>query len=330
MSRRTFASDLIAWQLESGRHHLPWQVKDPYRRWISEIMLQQTQVSVVVDYFSRFMERFPTLSALCDAHEEDVLKLWAGLGYYTRARNIWRCAQKLKTDFHREFPKTVEELTTLPGIGLSTAGAIASFAFDVPAPILDGNVKRVFTRIEAIVSPINKAATEKQLWSMAYSLVPRKDTGIYNQALMDLGATVCTKTKPKCNLCPVAAYCKAHQSKTEETFPVKIKPKAKPTQSTCMTVFYSGRSVWLVHREKKGVWQGLWSLPENLDSIGSPLTTFTHVFSHYKLNASVQLVKATESQKPTPDGRWVSLEEIASEALPAPIKKVLLANFTLQ
>lgn len=326
----SFAEQLIVWQLHYGRHNLPWQVKDPYRRWISEIMLQQTQVSVVVGYYNRFMARFPSLQSLYQGSEEEVLQLWSGLGYYTRARNIWRCSQKIKQDFNGQFPDSVAKLITLPGIGLSTAGAIASAAFDIPAPIMDGNVKRVFARIEAISEPIDKASTEKLLWQMAHSLVPQENTSVYNQALMDLGATVCTKTQPKCNACPVSFLCKAHQEGKEVSYPVRTRAKIKPVRTVKMTLFYSGSSVWLEKRTSKGVWQGLWSLPENSPIKGEIFSSFTHTFSHYRLEASVEMIQCSEKENPTPNGKWIPLSDIPAEALPAPVKKLILSNFRPQ
>lgn len=314
---------LIEWQKQFGRHGLPWMVKDAYCRWISEIMLQQTQVSVVKDYYARFMEAFPTIDVLARAPEEEVMRLWAGLGYYTRARNLHACAKVVVERFGGKLPQTVEQLESLPGIGRSTAGAIASFAYDVPAPILDGNVKRVFSRLVRYEGAVGLAATEKYLWQLAYAWVPEKETGTYNQALMDLGATVCTRTRPQCERCPLKQQCAACAVGDAHRFPIRRPKKPVPTRSVVMMLWCSSEGVWLEPRTGKGVWRGLMSLPEVQEPVGAPFVTFSHVFSHYEMKATVcrQWVEATS--RPTPNGRWVNARDLPSVALPAPIEKLL-------
>ena len=320
-----FASALIQWQKAFGRHNLPWQVKDPYRRWISEIMLQQTQVGVVTDYFARFTKAFPTLEALSQSTEEDVMRLWAGLGYYSRARNLHSCAKKLVQEWGGKFPMRVKDLMTLPGIGRSTAGAIASFSYDAPEPILDGNVKRVFARVLALNEVLETSATQKRLWDFATERVPKKEPGIYNQALMDIGSLVCTKTHPHCDNCPIRAWCKAFEQRNPLCYPVRKEKREKPEKETCMLVFTHGTKLWLTKRENSGVWRGLWSLPEKASFSGEPVTTFCHTFSHYRLNARVYEIPWPDIEKNPGKGKWVEWSDIENEALAAPVKRVLLA-----
>lgn len=317
------AALLIQWQKQFGRHGLPWMIKDAYCRWVSEIMLQQTQVAVVRDYYLRFMKAFPTIESLAAASEQDVMRLWAGLGYYTRARNLHACARKVLECHGGRLPKTVAELESLPGIGRSTAGAIASFAYDVSAPILDGNVKRVFTRLVRYEGAVGVASTEKDLWQLAHAWVPEKEAGTYNQALMDLGATVCTRTQPKCERCPLKGLCAAYAVGDAHRFPIRRPKKNKPTKHAIMMLWYSSAGVWLEQRTGKGVWRGLTSLPEVTEPFGEPFLTFSHVFSHYELKANVFLKWVDQTTYPTPKGRWVNLQELDRVALPAPIEKVL-------
>ena len=326
MDPSDFSKKLILWQRRFGRHGLPWQVNDAYRRWLSEVMLQQTQVSVVIDYFSRFLLRFPTVQSLAQSDLDDVYRLWAGLGYYARAKHLHQCAKMICDQYDGRFPETVEELVKLPGIGRSTAGAITSFSYGKPTPILDGNVKRIFTRVYRIGTPLGKAQAEKKLWSLAEALVPKKEAGTYNQALMDLGAALCTKTHPKCERCPLRDVCSAHRENREESYPVREKKEKKPIRAVRMTVYIKRQKLWLTQRSQKAVWEGLWSLPENRPEQGTSLTTFTHVFSHYKLEASVEICPWKKRKDPDTNGRWFSLEEAITQALPSPIKRMLLAN----
>ncbi|MCI6632734.1 MAG: A/G-specific adenine glycosylase [Sutterella sp.] len=320
-----FSQALIQWQKAFGRHSLPWQVTDPYRRWLSEIMLQQTQVNVVSDYFARFVRAYPTLKDLAQADEDDVMRLWAGLGYYSRARNLLACAKVLVRDWDGVFPRHVKDLMTLPGIGRSTAGAVASFSFDAQAPILDGNVKRVFARVLALATPLEAAAAQKKLWDFAQNRVPKTAPGIYNQALMDIGSLVCTRTKPKCDTCPIRAWCKAFALGQTLLFPVHKEKRAKPEKETCMLLYTHDNRLWLTKREGSGVWRGLWSLPEKPSFSGEPVTTFLHTFSHYRLYARIYEIDWPDGKENPGKGKWISWVDIENEALAAPVKRALLS-----
>ena len=344
------ADRLVAWQRQEGRHHLPWQgVRDPYRVWLSEIMLQQTQVSTVLMYFDRFLARFPDVSALAAAPLDDVLTLWAGLGYYTRARNLHRCAQAVMSEHGGQFPATAELLETLPGIGRSTAAAIASFCFDERVTILDGNVKRVLTRVMAWGQDLAVSAHEKALWQAAALVLPRQtqDMPSYTQGLMDLGATVCTQRKPSCLMCPWVDLCQARVLGQPETYPVKTrKLKRSKRESWCWWVEHGG-AVWLVQRPGKGVWASLWTLPlfdseaELLaasQALGLPWPeaqpVVNHVLTHldWRLHPmrSVSAQALSDAAMPHGDGaddgiagRWVPLAQLASIGLPTPFRRLL-------
>src|SRR6201994_2063304 len=297
-----FSVRLIAWQREHGRHDLPWQnTRDAYRIWLSEIMLQQTQVSTVIPYYARFLERFPTVTALADAPIDDVVALWAGLGYYTRARNLHRCAQVVAHEHGGAFPQTVDALAMLPGIGRSTAAAIASFAFGARATILDGNVKRVLARVFGIEGFPGEKRVENAMWTLAESLLPdaanQDEVTAYTQGLMDLGATLCVRGKPDCVRCPFAADCVANVTGRQRALPTSRPKKLVPTRRTWMLVLRDGNAVMLEKRPPSGIWGGLWSLPEAADEpaladrarpfggdgAASPLAPLTHVFTHFKL-----------------------------------------------
>ena len=259
----SFASALIAWQAQAGRKHLPWQGgRDPYRIWLSEIMLQQTQVATVIPYFERFVARFPDIRSLAQAPLEQVLELWSGLGYYSRARNLHRCAQVILIDHGGLFPRTPEQLVTLPGIGRSTAAAIAAFAFGHRAAILDGNVKRVLCRCFAIDGHPGTREVEQALWSLAESLLPDKGIEAYTQGLMDLGATVCTRSRPACARCPFVDRCRARRLDRVAELPAPRPRRVARHQDVALLVIWSGGSVLLKRRPDRGIWGGLWSLPE--------------------------------------------------------------------
>jgi A/G-specific adenine glycosylase len=266
-----FAERVIAWQRVHGRAGLPWQrTRDPYRVWLSEIMLQQTQVTTVLGYYERFLQRFPTVTALAEAPSEDVLALWSGLGYYARARNLHRCAQVVASEHGHAFPRSAAQLAELPGIGRSTAAAIASFCFGERVAILDGNVKRVLTRVLAYPGDIAQASSEKALWAIAGDLLPDAPVGeplhaamaSYTQGLMDLGATVCTIRKPACDACPLHATCQGRAAGAPEKFPVKTRKHKRGKRAGVLLWLQHGRRVWLVRRADAGVWAQLWSLPE--------------------------------------------------------------------
>ena len=297
-----FAERVVAWQRSHGRAGLPWQLtRDPYRVWLSEIMLQQTQVTTVLGYYERFLQRFPTVAALAAAPSEEVLAMWSGLGYYARARNLHRCAQAVVDEHGGEFPRSAQQLAELPGIGRSTAAAIAAFCFGERVAILDGNVKRVLTRVLAYESDIASAASEKALWAIATDLLPNAPVGeplhaamaTYTQGLMDLGATVCTIRRPACDACPAYAMCQGRASGAPEKFPVKTrKLKRSKRASVLLWLQLQGR-VWLVRRADSGVWAQLWSLPEFDTAIALEraveqwpgtlewMAPFKHVLTHF-------------------------------------------------
>jgi len=296
------AERVIAWQRSHGRAGLPWQLtRDPYRVWLSEIMLQQTQVTTVLGYYERFLQRFPTVAALAAAPSEDVLALWSGLGYYARARNLHRCAQAVAAEHGGEFPRSSEKLAELPGIGRSTAAAIAAFCFGERVAILDGNVKRVLTRVLAFEGDIAQSSSEKALWTIATDLLPNAPAGerlhaamaTYTQGLMDLGATVCTIRRPACDACPVHAMCRARASGAPEKFPVKTRKLKRSRRASVLLWLQHKDRVWLARRADSGVWAQLWSLPEfdtatSLERAVAPwpgtlewMAPFKHVLTHF-------------------------------------------------
>jgi A/G-specific adenine glycosylase len=259
-----FAKKLLYWFDQHGRHDLPWQRHiTPYRVWVSEIMLQQTQVTTVIPYYQRFMNSFPTVQVLAAASEDAVLHHWTGLGYYARARNLHKTAKIVCEQHNNDFPSTVEDLTNLPGIGKSTAGSICSIAFKKQATILDGNVKRVLTRYAAIEGHPSISSVDKTLWHLADQLTPSKRNPDYTQAIMDLGASVCNRTKPRCDECPFETECKAHQLGTETSFPTKKIRKEKPVKEICFLLLRNqDGDILLEKRPPTGIWGGLWALPE--------------------------------------------------------------------
>lgn len=354
-----FAPRLIAWQRTHGRHDLPWQCsRDPYRVWLSEIMLQQTQVSTVIPYYTRFLARFPDVRALAAASSDEVMALWSGLGYYTRARNLHRCAQVVVDEHGAQFPRTVDELAALPGIGRSTAAAIAAFSFGVRSPILDGNVKRVLARIFGIEGFPGDKRVEAQMWELAESLLPGTQAPephapvepivSYTQGLMDLGATLCVRGRPDCARCPFAHDCVANRTGRQRELPAARPKKTIPTRRTMMLVLRHGDAVLLEKRPPTGIWGGLWSLPEAPDAHGlalraaqlggdavqlAPLAPLSHTFTHFRLEIELRLAEIT-APFGTPgafaplavadgDTAWVPLDAIDSYGLPAPVRKLL-------
>jgi len=309
-----FQQHVLTWYDQYGRKHLPWQQDiNPYRVWVSEIMLQQTQVATVIDYFQRFMTRFPDIASLANAPIDEVLHLWSGLGYYARARNLHKCAELVCTQYYGQFPKDVELLQQLPGIGPSTAGAIAAIAMGITAPILDGNVKRVLTRCFAISGWPGKTSVAKQLWQLAETYTPKRQTAAYTQAMMDLGATLCTRSKPSCQRCPLQRGCQAHQAGRELDYPEKKPKKTLPIKTTYMLMITDNEQrVLLMKRPPTGIWGGLWGFPEcdlatNIKrwcqrELNLRLTDwqawqpFRHTFSHYHLD--ITPVLATCQQAP--------------------------------
>ena len=343
-SSTEFSEQIVAWQRSHGRSELPWQnTRDPYRVWLSEVMLQQTQVSTVLGYFARFLERFPIVSALAAGTEDEVFGLWSGLGYYSRARNMHRCAQEVVARFGGEFPLTAAELTTLPGIGRSTAAAIAAFCFGERVAILDGNVKRVLTRVLGFGGDMSSSAQERALWDQATQLLPpaeqKEAIASYTQGVMDLGATVCLPRKPSCMICPVSPSCVGLREGQPERYPVKTRKLKRSAQSlwALLARDTEGR-VWLEKRPAKGIWAGLYCLPvfdtrEELLAALPPaeqrhtqdLSSFVHVLTHKDLHLHPVLLRS--SGQPQGDAaRWVDAQEWARLGLPAPVRKLLLES----
>ena len=339
----SFAERLVAWQRRHGRHDLPWQAsRDPYRVWLSEIMLQQTQVATVIPYFERFLERFPTLAALAAADEDDVLRLWSGLGYYSRARNLHRAAQTVVASHGGEFPRDPETIAQLPGVGRSTAAAIAVFAFGARAAILDGNVKRVLARCFGLDGDPAAAATQRRWWNQAEALLPQKEVAAYTQALMDLGATVCTRSKPRCGACPVVDLCVARATDRIAALPAARRRRALPEKAVRWLVVTSGAEVLLEKRPATGVWGGLWSFPElppaGDAASGLPawlgadaatpvaLAPVRHTFTHFRLHAQPLRVElARRPRQAAEPGRvWIALADAAGAALPTPVRRLLV------
>ena len=338
-----FASRLIAWQRRHGRHDLPWQdSRDPYRVWLSEIMLQQTQVATVIPYYERFLAHFPTLDSLAAAPVETVMALWSGLGYYARARNLHRCAQVLANAHGGTFPRDPAAITTLPGIGRSTANAIAVFCFDAREPILDGNVKRVLCRCLGIEGFPGDREVEQRLWREAAALLPRCDTATYIQAQMDLGATVCTRKRPACGLCPLADSCIALRDGRTADLPAPRPKRSLPERAVAVLILRHGGRVALEHRPPAGIWGGLLSLPELPEGEEVPAyvrdvlhlhpgavtmkLTFVHTFTHFRLHITPVLCDIERSPRPrraAPPLRWLDRTEWTQAALPAPIRKIL-------
>jgi len=338
-----FAARLLAWFDDHGRKDLPWQRdKTPYRVWISEIMLQQTQVATVVPYYERFMASFPSVDALAAAAEDEVLHHWSGLGYYARARNLHRAAKILRDEHGGDFPEDIAEVMALPGIGRSTAGAILAIARGQRQPILDGNAKRVLARYHAIDGWPGKAETLKRLWAAADEFTPDDRVADYTQAIMDLGATLCTRSKPACALCPFKSDCAAHAGGNQSAFPGKKPRKDKPLRETVMLLVHTGREVYLEKRPGSGIWGGLWSLPE-LAELGevddwlierlsvearqtSRWSTLRHSFSHYDLDirpVEVRITSASRKVAEDPRQRWYALDQPPGVGLPAPVLSLI-------
>ena len=340
-----FSTRVVEWQRSHGRHSLPWQqTRDPYRVWLSEIMLQQTQVSTVLGYYERFLQRFPDVAALAAATADDVFAMWSGLGYYSRARNLHRCAQAVMNEHGGSFPRTAAQLAELPGIGRSTAAAIAAFCFGERVAILDGNVKRVLTRVLAFDSDLASSASERVLWDHATRLLPEEGIESYTQGLMDLGATVCVTRSPHCLLCPVQVDCLATKQGKPEAYPVKTR-KLKRGRREHVWLWLQWRDqLWLTQRPDTGVWAGLWSFPEfdsgeAFDELaakwpgeGEALESFTHVLTHldwrlhpirWTLPEKTPAAKVDAVTQTLPAGRWFTLEEALAAGVPAPLRKLL-------
>ncbi len=340
-----FSSRLITWQKQFGRHDLPWQnTSDPYAIWVSEIMLQQTQVTAVSGYYGKFMQRFPTIAALAHATQDEVLQYWSGLGYYSRARNLHNAAQTIMDEHSGVFPQDFETIQTLSGIGRSTAAAIASFAFNQVQTILDGNVKRVLARHFAVEGWPGTPKIEKKLWSLAESLLPKTEMVAYTQGLMDLGATLCSRSKPQCQQCPLLESCQAYQQQRVNQLPTPKPRKISPVKYTTMLILRQGDHVMLEKRPSTGIWGGLWSFPEFDDvetddgyiSIAQQrfgmtvqpqkaLPQLSHAFTHFKLHIKPQPLQVTKLHSNISElGQiLISFEDAISAAIPTPVRKIL-------
>ena len=331
-----FAKDLLVWFQEHGRKDLPWQSNPPdtYHVWVSEIMLQQTQVSTVIDYFNNFIVSFPTMDELAIADEEEVLVNWAGLGYYSRARNLHKTAKIIFSEYQGIFPTNYTELIDLPGIGESTAGAILSLAYNQSRPILDGNVKRVLSRYHRVVGHYSDSKVLKEFWRLAKYHTPSTQNANYTQAIMDLGATICMPRKPLCSMCPVSGNCKANLCNEQESFPQKKQRIIRPVKSLAFLAYRNDKGeIYLVKRPNKGIWGGLWSFVECEDnktaittaikehnlkaSIISLLPKFKHSFTHYSLWIQPILVNSPGLKKD-----YHNIKKLAL-GVPAPVKKII-------
>jgi len=336
-----FSGRVLAWFEKHGRKDLPWQQPDAYRIWVSEIMLQQTQVQTVIPYYERFMQSFPTVLALANAELDTVLQHWSGLGYYARARNLHSAAQIVRDDYTGVFPDQFAAVVELPGIGRSTAGAILSLAFNTRHPILDGNVKRVLARHLAIGGWPGKSAIANRLWEAAERCTPKTAVAAYTQAIMDLGATVCTRSNPRCDSCPVNSDCQAFASHSIDQYPGRKQRKAKPLKHTTMVLAVNGNAVYLERRPAAGIWGGLWSLPElagedvadwcrqTLNSLDEGVESWDmmrHSFSHYDLDIQPIVVHVAATSRKVADGdgtTWHQLDELPPGGIAAPVQKLI-------
>jgi A/G-specific adenine glycosylase len=345
-----WAARLLAWHKLAGRQGLPWQgTRDPYRVWLSEVMLQQTQVATVLGYYARFLDRFPSVADLAAAPLDEVLALWSGLGYYSRARHLHRCAQAVVATHGGAFPRDAATLATLPGIGRSTAAAIAAFCFDERVAILDGNVKRVLARHLAFGDDLARPAAERALWQHAAERLPMHaaDMPRYTQALMDLGATLCTPREPRCGDCPVATDCRALAEGRPQAYPVKTRTLRRQRLATPLLWLERGDAVLLVRRPATGVWAGLWSFPELADDLASAATQvrgwpgqgawqppLLHVLTHrdwtltplrWRLPERGAAAALRQIEQAWPAGRWWPRSNALAAGLPAPVRRWLMA-----
>lgn len=341
-----FSYRIIDWQQQHGRHGLPWQGADVYRVWLSEIMLQQTQVVTVIPYYLRFVARFPTIAALAADSEESILAHWSGLGYYSRARNLHRAAQLIMQKHEGKFPQHFEDILALPGIGRSTAAAISAFAFHERRAILDGNVKRLLARYHAIEGYTGEKKIEAQLWQQAEALLPKLDVAVYTQGLMDLGALVCTRSKPQCPICPLQADCMAYQNGQVAQLPTPRPRKVLLERHSTFLLLLNGSDILLEKRPGTGIWGGLWCPPQvdpqllsevedasayclqhfGMETIHTiALSTFTHTFTHFKLHITPLLLQVINKPKQIqePGMMWLNADNALQAAIPTPVRKLL-------
>ena len=343
MKDATFAARVIAWQKRHGRHDLPWQnTRDPYRIWLSEIMLQQTQVATVIPYYTRFLEKFPTLRDLARASEDEVLALWSGLGYYSRGRNLLRAARIVAEQLGGAFPKAMDDILALPGVGQSTAAAISAFAFGGRQAILDGNVKRVFARQFGIGGFPSEKKIEAKLWSVANAALPKKNIEAYTQGLMDLGATLCLRTRPLCLACPVEESCVAKRDGRIQELPTPRPKKSVPEKFTTMLIIAHAGEVLLEKRPPTGVWAGMWCFPEVVNGASprdvcrerygletkplKPWSVLQHGFTHFKLSITPQpiVVQKKLPRASEPSFMWLSIDDALKAAIPKPVRELLI------
>lgn len=354
-----FAQAVLNWFALYGRKHLPWQQnKTLYQVWLSEVMLQQTQVATVIPYFERFIARFPTVCDLANASIDDVLHLWTGLGYYARARNLHKAAQMIRDHFGGEFPSEFDDVLALSGVGRSTAGAVLSSVLNAPYPILDGNVKRVLSRYFAVEGWAGEKNVENQLWQLSAEVTPTTQVADFNQAMMDLGAMICLRSKPKCTLCPLSQACQANQRQAWTEFPAKKPKKSLPERTGYFLVLKHGSKIWLEKREDRGIWGGLFAFPQfdttdaleqALESYAAraykggrkmeilqitPMIAFRHTFSHFHLEIVPMLAEFRSNQLAEPHGNylplvsspsecWYDLHQPSQIGLATPIKRIL-------
>lgn len=319
----TISKKLIDWQAKYGRNNLPWQkTSDAYCRWVAEIMLQQTQVKTVIGYYEKFLTRFPSVQALADAQEDEVLAAWAGMGYYSRARNLHKAAKKVANEFGGRFPMEVKLLSELPGVGESTAGAIISAVTDRPEAVFDANVKRVFSRLFAIEAVYGSSIFNKAVKEYAEKMLPKKHGASYSQALMDLGATVCVKNNPKCEICPLNDDCLAYKRKETGRFPIKPKKKEKRSEELYLLLYLKEDKVFVQKRPDSGIWAGLWSPPitKERPENAADIYSLKHELTHRSLTLNAM---AVNEGSPSGAGKWLNVDELDSVGMPTPVSIIL-------
>lgn len=337
----SLSRDLINWHKQSGRKNLPWQVNtNPYKVWISEIMLQQTQVKTVIPYFLKFIERYPNINSLANSGEDEVLSYWSGLGYYSRGRNLLKSAKILKKDFNSVMPNTSEELQLLPGIGKSTAGAILSLGFGIKAPILDGNAKRVLVRYYNINDPVDLTSTINQLWEIAENNLPEHECDVYTQAIMDVGALICKRSSPLCSKCPLIGTCVSRKENKHNLLPIRSPKKEKPIKKLYWLILQNEEGeILLENKKNKGVWEGLWtflafkedeSRKEYIEQLNENHTVIMkdkkikHSFTHYKLDIDLLHVRIHGKIQNLDNNKvWFNNNDIMNVGLPSPVTKEL-------
>ena len=330
-----FSKKIISWQKINGRNNLPWQAKSPYHIWISEIMLQQTQVKTVIPYFHKFINSFPSIKSLAKSDLDKVLANWSGLGYYTRAKNIHQASKIIHQKYLGSIPKNYEQLIELPGIGESTAGALLTLAFDKPGIILDGNVKRVLLRVLGNNSPINHSKTQKELKKFAAELLPKNDFRSYSQGIMDLGSMICTPINPTCKNCPIQNNCKSFELNLQNMIPVKTSKSQKKEKNINWLLIATKDNVLLKRNVNKGIWQNLWLFPEanslnyekfNLLEEKESLPLIVHNLSHQRLSIFTKKYFLENKDRLPIDRRgfvWVNKKESVKMGIPKPVKTIL-------